>query len=68
MDRSAVLIAIGSAVLFGVSAPVAKIFLDASDPWMLAGILYCGAGIGLLAVHLADPGDRRPGRGASDAS
>src|SRR5712675_7408 len=53
MNISAVLIAIGSAVLFGLSAPVAKILLDTSDPWMLAGILYSGAGIGLLAVHLA---------------
>jgi len=53
MDISAVLIAIGSAVLFGLSAPVAKILLDTSDPWMLAGILYSGAGIGLLLVHLA---------------
>jgi drug/metabolite transporter (DMT)-like permease len=53
MNISAVLVAIGSAVLFGLSAPVAKILLDTSDPWMLAGILYGGAGIGLLAVHLA---------------
>ena len=53
MDISAVLIAIGSAVLFGLSAPVAKILLATSDPWMLAGILYGGAGIGLLLVHLA---------------
>ncbi|MEA2810298.1 MAG: hypothetical protein QOJ17_4439 [Rhodospirillaceae bacterium] len=53
MDISAVLIAIASAVLFGLSAPVAKILLDTSDPWMLAGILYSGAGIGLLLVHLA---------------
>jgi drug/metabolite transporter (DMT)-like permease len=53
MNISAVLIAIGSAVLFGLSAPVAKILLDTSDPWMLAGILYGGAGVGLLAVHLA---------------
>src|SRR6202163_506599 len=53
MDISAVLIAIGSAVLFGLSSPVAKILLDTSDPWMLAGILYSGAGIGLLLVHLA---------------
>ena len=53
MNISAVLIAIGSAILFGLSAPVAKILLDTSAPWMLAGILYGGAGIGLLAVHLA---------------
>lgn len=52
MNTSAVLVAIGSAVLFGLSAPVAKILLETSAPWMLAGILYSGAGIGLLLVHL----------------
>ncbi len=53
MNRSAALIAICSAILFGLSAPVAKLLLDTSTPWMLAGILYCGAGVGLLVVHLA---------------
>ena len=53
MNRSAALVAIGSAVLFGLSAPMAKMLLDTSDPWMLSGILYCGAGIGLMVVHLA---------------
>ena len=70
MDISAVLVAIGSAVLFGLSAPVAKILLDTSDPWMLAGILYSGAGIGLLwilaRIHYAwsyyrDAAKRGPG-------
>ena len=52
MNHSAVLLAIGSAVLFGLAAPVAKFLLEASDPWVLAGILYCGAGLGLLGVHV----------------
>lgn len=52
MNRSAALVAIGSAVLFGLSAPMAKFLLNTSDPWMLAGILYCGAGVGLLVVHV----------------
>jgi drug/metabolite transporter (DMT)-like permease len=50
---SAVLLAIGSAVLFGLAAPVAKVLLETSDPWVLAGILYCGAGVGLFGVHVA---------------
>jgi drug/metabolite transporter (DMT)-like permease len=45
--------ALGSATLFGLSAPVAKILLGSSDPWILAGLLYGGAGVGLLAVYLA---------------
>lgn len=52
MNRSAVSMAIGAAVLFGLSAPAAKFLLDTSDPWMLAGILYCGAGLGLLVVFI----------------
>jgi drug/metabolite transporter (DMT)-like permease len=42
-----------SAFLFGASAPVAKLLLETSDPWTLAGVLYGGAGLGLLAVHCA---------------
>lgn len=52
LNLSAVSLAIGSAVLFGLAAPVAKFLLETADPWMLAGILYCGAGLGLFGVHL----------------
>ena len=45
-------LALGSAVLFGASAPLSKILLGSVDPWLLAGILYLGAGIGLAVVHL----------------
>jgi drug/metabolite transporter (DMT)-like permease len=41
-------IALLSALLFGLSAPVAKILVGAVDPWVLAGLLYCGAGGGLF--------------------
>ena len=47
-----VLIALGSAILFGLSTPVAKLLLGETDPWMLAGLLYGGAGVGLLIVYL----------------
>lgn len=41
-------IALASALLFGLSAPVAKILVGGIDPWVLAGLLYCGAGGGLF--------------------
>lgn len=43
--------ALGSAILFGASTPLSKYLLGSIDPWMLAGMLYFGAGIGLLAVR-----------------
>jgi drug/metabolite transporter (DMT)-like permease len=42
--------ALGSALLFGLSAPASKLLVD---PWLLAGMLYFGAGLGLAAVHFA---------------
>ena len=40
--------ALMSAVLFGAGTPLAKILLDDDvSPWLLAGLLYCGSGIGL---------------------
>jgi drug/metabolite transporter (DMT)-like permease len=40
-------LALASAVLFGASAPFAKLLLGSTDPQLLAGLLYLGAGIGL---------------------
>jgi drug/metabolite transporter (DMT)-like permease len=43
--------ALGAALLFGVSTPLAKSILGTGvDPWLLAGLLYLFSGIGLLAV------------------
>lgn len=53
MKYSGPLLALGSALLFGLSAPAAKMLLGSSDPWMLAGILYGAAGFGLLGIHVA---------------
>ncbi|WP_332702365.1 DMT family transporter [Devosia sp.] len=47
--------ALGAAVLFGASAPLAKVLLGTVDPWLLAGILYLGAGAGLALVHWGRP-------------
>jgi drug/metabolite transporter (DMT)-like permease len=47
-------IALASAALFGVSTPLAKLLLGGGmNPWLLAGLLYLGAGIGLAVVELA---------------
>lgn len=45
--------ALAAAVLFGVATPVAKLLIDASSPWLLAGLLYCGSGIGLYVLRSA---------------
>jgi uncharacterized membrane protein len=39
MNRRAVLLALLSAALFGVSTPAAKLLLDSTDPAVLAGLL-----------------------------
>lgn len=44
--------ALASAALFGVSTPLAKILVGNANPWLLAGLLYLGSGIGLLLVTL----------------
>jgi drug/metabolite transporter (DMT)-like permease len=45
-------IALLSAALFGASTPMAKLLLGAGvDPWLLAGLLYLGSGVGLALTH-----------------
>lgn len=39
--------ALGAALLFGASAPLAKLLLARVDPWPLAALLYLGSGVGL---------------------
>jgi drug/metabolite transporter (DMT)-like permease len=55
MQRIGILFALLSAVLFGASTPLAKILLGSVDPWMMAGLLYLGAGIGLASIHISRP-------------
>lgn len=40
--------ALASALLFGVATPAAKLLLGEASPWLLAGLLYLGSGIGLF--------------------
>jgi len=48
-----VCLALVSATLFGASTPFAKLLLGAVDPWMMAGLLYLGSGLGLAAIWLS---------------
>jgi drug/metabolite transporter (DMT)-like permease len=57
--RRQALAALLAAVLFGLSPPIAKLLLGGATPQLLAGLLYLGHGIGLLAVRLARPSGRR---------
>lgn len=41
-----------SAVLFGAGTPLAKLLLGTVNPWLMAGLLYCGSGFGLLLFRL----------------
>lgn len=51
MTRIGIPLALTSALLFGASTPLAKLLLGSVDPWMMAGLLYLGAGLGLAIVH-----------------
>lgn len=61
-------LALASALLFGASAPFAKLLLGVIEPQFLAGLLYLGAGVGLAAFHfgraaLGIPAPEAPLRG-----
>ena len=51
MNHHAVLLALLSAALFGVSTPAAKVLLGSIDATILAGLLYCGAGLGVAVLR-----------------
>jgi drug/metabolite transporter (DMT)-like permease len=47
LRQPGILAALGAAVLFGVGTPLAKWLLVDVSPWLLAGLLYAGSGVGL---------------------
>jgi len=54
-------LAVASAALFGASTPLAKVLLGGGvSPWLLAGLLYLGSGLGLAVVHARQRIARRP--------
>ncbi|MCU0933112.1 MAG: DMT family transporter [Thiobacillaceae bacterium] len=48
--------ALGAALLFGAGTPLAKWLLMVVDPWLLAGLLYLGSGLGLTLYRLLRQG------------
>ena len=58
--------ALASAFLFGAGTPLAKWLLDQMNPWMLAGLLYLGSGIG-LGIYRLLRGSVTPRLNASEA-
>ena len=60
MERG-IVAALGAAVLFGASTPMAKTLVGEMSPLLLAGLLYLGSGIGLgvvLMLRAATSGTR----------
>jgi drug/metabolite transporter (DMT)-like permease len=51
-------LALGAALLFGLSAPAAKTLVVAADPWLVAAVLYLGSGIGLTTYRAIRSGRR----------
>ncbi|GAA4016136.1 DMT family transporter [Actimicrobium antarcticum] len=48
LARPGIAAALGAALLFGAATPAAKWLLGSVGPWMLAGLLYLGSGLGLM--------------------
>ncbi len=53
---SGVIAALASAVLFGLTTPVAKQLLSGAQPFLIAGLLYLGSGIGVTVLRWAQDG------------
>ena len=47
LARPGILAALGAALLFGAATPLAKALLASVSPWLMAGLLYLGSGLGL---------------------
>jgi drug/metabolite transporter (DMT)-like permease len=52
LKKPGIATALGAAILFGASAPLAKLLLRGATPQLLAGLFYLGSGIGLGIVWL----------------
>ena len=48
--KHGILAALGAALLFGASTPLAKLLVGQASPWLLAGLLYLGSGLGLAGM------------------
>ena len=54
----AVVFAVLAAVFYAVSSPLSKILLEDVSPYLMAALLYLGAGIGMTVVRAASPSKR----------
>ena len=52
LHQPGVLAALAAALLFGGGTPLAKCLLASVNPWLLAGLLYLGSGLGLSAYRV----------------
>jgi drug/metabolite transporter (DMT)-like permease len=52
-SESGIAAALCAALLFGASTPLAKRLLGETSPWLLAGLLYVGSGLGLFILRRA---------------
>src|SRR5258706_1054363 len=72
MNHRAIFCGSSSAALFGISTPAAKALLGSTNPEILAGLLYCGAGVGVAVLRrlggsiLPPPNAREVGLGRAD--
>ena len=67
IGRKGIRDALLAAVLFGLSAPIAKILVGNLSPQLLAGLLYIGSGIGLTILALVRSGTPRADPGLHSA-
>src|SRR5690348_3138842 len=44
--------ALAAALLFGTGTPLVKLLLGPVNPWLSAGLLYLGSGLGLVLLRL----------------
>ena len=51
LQQPGVAAALGAALLFGAGTPLAKLLLQAVNPWLLAGLLYLGSGLGMALIR-----------------
>ena len=47
LRQAGIVAALGAALLFGAGTPLAKLLLQGLNPWLMAGLLYLGSGIGM---------------------
>ena len=60
MNNTHVIHALLAAALFGASTPFAKLLVGEMSPWLLAGLLYLGSGLGLAVARLVRDRGWRP--------